>query len=466
MWSCRKVGVCGLLLLVAGGSHFGKNGLGPLEDLLCAALATGPAGFGLLNAVVTVPGAVLPIVAGAVYDHVSGPSVLVSALVVVLLGQLLFLWSCTASIPEVSGVRNLRLVLALGSLFIFGAGAGAIDTLQKASLAALLKNKHLGMGMGVTVFATNLWRLLSDYALPSLGYAFGLRWPLAVIVGVCCASLASGGAWAVYTSRFGVYKAPDSDKVPKRGLGRCDGYSSQPSALEDFVPGSMGGKPKCSVDLWLLCLLHMLLMATVIGFSNIAPKYLSDRGEPGFDQVAASKLVATSMRPGTLVGAVLGGLVADYGGCGRSSIVAAAAILASFMLLGAPGEWIGVPFAVPLAVIGVAHGSLTTMILAWIPLVSARGRKAGTGLGYGIMEAMSAMGECCGNLAIGFATARCGLALGAWALIVCGSSCCLVLAVLLALSGRAKQLKQTSKVEPISVPLLGAHDKDAATNIV
>jgi len=373
---------------------------------------------------VTLPSVVLPGFVGAAYDYFPGPLVVICALVVTFMGQACLFGACIApGLDTVDSALPSRLHLALTSAAIFGAGAGAIDTLQHAAMASLLKNRNLGLGMGLTVCATNLWRLLANETLPSLGERFGLIAPLSVVVGVCAASLAAGISWAIITRS-------DEDRV-----GRPNRVQSSPTALMNSgmlrQPARRGciQVPRCSLEIWLIWLLHMLLMATSVGFSNIATVYLTNRGGDAFNNAAASMELATSLRPATLVGACFSGVVADYMGRGRMVVFTTGTLVAAVALLGAPWAWPFVSPSVSLALLGFAQGSLTTLLLAWLPQFTSGGKL--TGFGYGMMESLAALGEFIGNLAIGAATAQWGLLHGAMPLFLSGAILSFALAAFL-----------------------------------
>lgn len=423
-----------LLLLTPAGGHLGKNAFGPLEPQLLTALAIGPAGFGLLLASVTSPSIIFPSVAGLLYDRFSGASMLIGAVVAVFLGQVLLIVS----------FETHKFRLALFGAVVFGAGSGSMVSLQHAVMAVVVSEKHLGMGMGIAVGATNVLRLISNLVLPPLAVRFGILGPLIVVLLMCAVSLLAGVLWVLQDST----REHEGDQSP-----RSDDINERPLLMQRQVSWVPTGR---SCEVWALWVLHTCLMACSVGFSNIAPAYLVQRGGVGVTDIAANQLVARSMRPGSLVGALCGGLVADHTGRGQAATVAAVALVGAFALLSLPASWQFVPPFAPMLVLGLAQGSLATMILAWLPQIIAKDKTAGAGLGYGVMESLAALGESAGNLAVGAATFRWGLIRGGMPVLLSMASCCLCLILVLSRRTCKTQVATAPVQQPTAQPLLGS----------
>lgn len=433
-----------LLLLTPAGGHLGKNAFGPLQPQVRTALSIGPSAFGLLLAAVNLPSAVLPSVTGWLYDHFSSRFVLLGTVLAVFLGQVLLFFSCITQ----------QLCMALVAAVIFGAGAGSVNSLQHASLAVLVGQRlgegHLGLAMGAAVGMTNIWRCLSNVLLPRLAMSFGIVGPLAAVIVVCAVSVVSGAMWVYLGSHENSCAVEHEDPQEAAPISR-----QISDDLAEFLPMSRqvsSGATGQTCEVWTLWMLHAFLMASSIGFSNIAPAYLEQRGDT---QLAANELIARSMRIGSLGGALFGGLAADCVGRGLAAKVAASVLVLSLCLLSTQALWpLMSPFG-PLFMLGLAQGSLSTIVLAWLPEVVAVGSSsAGTGLGYGVMESLAAVGEAGGNVAVGAATARWGVVTGATRVLL-GIALC-ALSLIMVLANRVDGARRVQKASTNLKPLLAA----------
>ena len=234
------------LLTAAGvqfGGHFAKN-IAPLklhfsEDILWDITTTK---WGLLQSAVTLPCIFFPWMLGRTVDRKRNvKKVLVASLVVVCIGELMFIMAA----------KNHWFTVCLMGRFVFGVGEGLVSSLS-VYIAATSVPKYKMTAIGLTQSFHALAVACSKASLAYFAKIFhSYIAALVISLGVCCASLAVGCLW-------------HPKRTPTRGPASCHTDSSNTN-------------DSLSLDFWLVAGIHLMFSSSHRLFGHIDAPFLTEK---------------------------------------------------------------------------------------------------------------------------------------------------------------------------------------------
>ena len=321
--------------------------LPPILTLLINALKLTHAEAGLLMSLFSLPALLLAILAGTLADRWGAFKTGVIALILSIIGNLIF------------AASGAFLYAGLGRV-VAGVGAATISIVAAQVLSQWFKGHEIGTAMGIHNTAMPVATILSFTTFGRLGQVLGWRVPLYITVMVGVIGLA---AFLL------LYKpAPN----PSQGISRDK---------EEKAAGLFSNLLNVGVPMWLVGLCWMWFNAAVISFSTFAPDFFVEKGYSiGFAGFLTSLLMWGSLALSPIIGYLVDRFSNHDLFIGTGGVMIATAIY----LITQSAD-----FVFPMLVMALAVAFIPAPVYSFASKIL---EPKNLGLGFGILTTTSSMG--------------------------------------------------------------------------
>jgi len=251
-------------VLVQFGGHFAKN-IAPLKSYFTddPNWSISTTEWGMFQSAVVLPCTVFPWLIGHTVDGKGNvKAILVSALVIVCIGECIFILA----------VSGHFFVSALVARFIFGIGEGLVSSLS-VFVATKFVPKYKMTAIGVTQAFHSLSVAVSKASLAYFANTFGSYIAaLTLSLIVCIVSLCGGLLWNPPRSQRN--RKPISCEVDEPNQHPLLSHRSQYTSARLCCQGRPG---KLSLDFWLVAIIHLLVSSCHRLFGHIDAAFLQER---------------------------------------------------------------------------------------------------------------------------------------------------------------------------------------------
>lgn len=321
--------------------------LPPILTLLINALKLTHAEAGLLMSLFSLPALLLAILAGTLADRWGAFKTGVIALILSIIGNLIF------------AASGAFLYAGLGRV-VAGVGAATISIVAAQVLSQWFKGHEIGTAMGIHNTAMPVATILSFTTFGRMGQVLGWRVPLYITVMVGVIGLA---AFLL------LYKpAPN----PSQGISRDK---------EEKAAGLFSNLLNVGVPMWLVGLCWMWFNAAVISFSTFAPDFFVEKGYSiGFAGFLTSLLMWGSLALSPIIGYLVDRFSNHDLFIGTGGVMIATAIYLITQ---------STDFVFPMLVMALAVAFIPAPVYSFASKIL---EPKNLGLGFGILTTTSSMG--------------------------------------------------------------------------
>ena len=321
--------------------------LPPILTLLINALKLTHAEAGLLMSLFSLPALLLAILAGTLADRWGAFKTGVIALILSIIGNLIF------------AASGAFLYAGLGRV-VAGVGAATISIVAAQVLSQWFKGHEIGTAMGIHNTAMPVATILSFTTFCRMGQVLGWRVPLYITVMVGVIGLA---AFLL------LYKpAPN----PSQGISRDK---------EEKAAGLFSNLLNVGVPMWLVGLCWMWFNAAVISFSTFAPDFFVEKGYSiGFAGFLTSLLMWGSLALSPIIGYLVDRFSNHDLFIGTGGVMIATAIYLITQ---------STDFVFPMLVMALAVAFIPAPVYSFASKIL---EPKNLGLGFGILTTTSSMG--------------------------------------------------------------------------
>jgi MFS family permease len=372
-------------ICVQFGGHFAKN-IAPLKTFFSAdpnwTISTTE--WGMFQAAVVLPCTVFPWLLGHAVDGTGDPkSVLVSALIIVCIGECMFILAS----------KSHLFTSALVGRFVFGIGEGLTSSLS-VFMAARYVPKYKMTAIGITQAFHSLAIASSKASLAYIANACGnYLYSLIVSLIVCGLSLLAGILWRPYTRRNMSVQVCDGT------FPEGDPFISPRSEYTRARLCCQGRPGKLTMDFWLVAIIHLLVSSSHRLFGHIDAAFLREKF--GHTTAVAGGVSSITEFVAVLVAPILGFTLDSY--CTIHTLPTLLLIAScgggiAYSIL-AWGTCNDTGLSVVLVVIGIVNGITPTVMKSVIPETVHENVLA---TAFGIYESSESVGVVFGSVGIGF----------------------------------------------------------------
>lgn len=288
--------------------------------------------YGFLNSAVSWANLVIPLYAGPLVDRRATRHIAVVALIVGLVGQVLFTLSAHSK------------VFALGVLgrAVFGIGEGSVMIAQGAAIASWFSGAELTFAVAMTEVGHSLANWTGKIAV-SVAIEMGGWWITLWVGCACCVfGLLAGCLFAIIERKY---------------------ESSNPTAFKKEPTASMASFAQITLSLWLILGIHLLVSNTEHLFDTVSADFIQSKWHDSTSQAA---LLSSLNYAGALIFCPFIGIVIDKSACRLPMAMLACCLMGgAHLLLGLTT----VSPVVALAALSFPQAIMPTILKASAPLV-------------------------------------------------------------------------------------------------
>ncbi|CAO3579731.1 unnamed protein product [Absidia cylindrospora] len=340
--------ICMLTLPV--GCHFMEATMGTLKTSLKTSMHINNTQFGILLSAVTLVNTVLPLLAGAFVDDISGFG---SVRATTFVSFVIFAGSLVVSL---AATHNNYPAMIAGQM-IYGLGGGMIVTMQEAIVSKWFRNHQLAIVIGVVLSLARLVKWIAKMiCYPIVNATGNTNTPIFIATMICAFAFAMNGVYWFIMCRYG-WATRSGKELPSPG-NPSSYYQFEPPQSQDdqqqYKDGSsqvfkhsksfpalslmtslrwiLRWLPYLPATFWMIPWLQFVMSSVLSSFDDIATEYVQFRFQTT-TVMAGYQSSLTQVVP-IVVGPLMGFIIHRYGQRLTSLLVGTFFLILSLLLMG------------------------------------------------------------------------------------------------------------------------------------
>jgi MFS family permease len=324
--------------------------------------------YGFLNSAVSWANLVIPLYAGPLVDRRATRHIAVTALMIGLVGQVLFTLS----------VNSKVFAMGVFGRAVFGIGEGSVMIAQGAAIATWFSGAELTFAVAMTEVGHSIANWTGKIAV-SMALEMGGWWITLWIGCACCAfGLLAGCMFAIIERKY---------------------ESSDPTAFKKGAASSVASFAQITMSLWLILMIHLLVSNTEHLFDTVSTDFIQSKWHDSTSQAA---WLSSLNYAGSFIFCPVAAILIDKSACRLPIALLACCLMGgAHLLLGLTT----VTPAVALVALSFPQAIMPTILRASAPLVV---NPSVFGMAFGAYNIAENAGKTVGGPLIGYIKDRDG----------------------------------------------------------